>query len=80
MTNDEWEKLRIRSIMAAFQTGRPVLADSDGQLRYTDSQREQVAADVGVEKQAIPRAMTQTPSWWSRAKCWIGRHMRSWRI
>ena len=56
MTNEEWEKQRVRAIMAAFQTGRPVFADTDGDLRHTDGAREQIPADVGVAKAPIPRA------------------------
>ena len=56
MTNEEWERQRIRAIMGAFQTGRPVFADTDGELRYGDGDREKVAADVGVTAQPIPRA------------------------
>ena len=56
MTDDEWEQQRRRTILAAFQTGRPVFADTDGVLRYTDGSREEVPADVGVAKQQVPRA------------------------
>ena len=56
MTDDEWEKQRSRAILAAFQTGRPVFADTDGELRYADGTRDQVCADVGVATQPVPRA------------------------
>lgn len=56
MTDDEWEKQRVRAVMTTFQTGRPVFADTDGDLRYTDGDRERIPADVGVAKQPVPRA------------------------
>ena len=69
MTEDEWEKRRDRAIMAAFQTGRPVFADSEGTLRYTDGAKEEVPLDVGTDVSvavdhgtgALPRAAR-----WSR--------------
>lgn len=57
MTDDEWEKQRNRAILAAFQTGRPVLADTDGVLRYANDDREPLPEDVGIAKQPIPRAI-----------------------
>lgn len=57
MTDDEWEKQRSRAVLAAFQTGRPVFADTDGELRYADGARDQVPADVGVAQQPVPRAV-----------------------
>ena len=56
MTDDEWEQQCSLAILAAFQTGRPVFADTDGELRYDDGTREQICADVGVAMQPIPRA------------------------
>ena len=56
MTNEEWERLRTRAIMGAFQTGRPVFADSEGELRYADGDREPVPVEVGVAKEPVPRA------------------------
>jgi len=56
VNDDEWDKRRDRAILAAFQTGRPVFADTDGELRYVDGIGEQVPADVGVTKQPVPRA------------------------
>ena len=56
MTDDEWEKQRSRAVLAAFQTGRPVFADTDGELRYADGTREQLPTDVGLAKQPVPRA------------------------
>ena len=56
MTDDEWEKQRQRSILAAFQTGRPVFGDSEGVLRYVDGDHETVPPDIGVAKQPVPQA------------------------
>ena len=55
MIDEEWEKQRNRAILAAFQTGRPVFADSEGELRFVDETGERVPADVGVAKQPNPR-------------------------
>ena len=74
VTNEEWEKLRLLAIMTAFQTGRPVFADDDGELRYSDGDREKVPADVDAVKAPIPRAMTRAPGWWSRVQRWLGGH------
>jgi hypothetical protein len=49
VTDEEWEKQRTRAVMAAFQTGRPVFADTEGELRYTDGSHERVPANVGTE-------------------------------
>lgn len=68
----EWDKQRERSILAAFQTGRPVFADSDGELRYADGIDEPVAADVGLSKKDLPQAATAKPSWWTRVWLWWG--------
>lgn len=80
MTDEEWEQLRDRAISAAFQTGRAVFADSNGQLHYADGDRESIAADVGVveeslvkeppAKESLPRA-TVRMSWRSRVKRWF---------
>lgn len=56
MTDAEWEQHRSRAILAAFQTGRPVFADTDGVLHYTDGAKEPVSDDVGVPRQPVPRA------------------------
>jgi hypothetical protein len=56
VTDEEWEQRRKRVILAAFQTGRPVFAGSDGALHYADGDHEQLAADVGVTKEPIPQA------------------------
>lgn len=71
MTDDEWEQHRQRSILAAFQTGRPVLGDSDGELRYADGAQEPVDDDVGVLQKPLPAA-TIKRSWWTRVKRWLG--------
>lgn len=68
MTDDEWEARRKRAILAAFQTGRPVFADSDGEMRFADGDRELLAEGVGMPKTAVPRETT----WWSRVKRWFG--------
>jgi hypothetical protein len=77
MTDEEWEQRRDRAIAAAFQTGRAVFADSEGQLRYADGDCELIAADVGVIENPpvksplpLPRA-TVRRSWWSRARSWL---------
>lgn len=57
MTDDEWEQQRSRAVLAAFQTGRPIFADSEGELRYADGDQAPVAEDVGVAKQPVPRAI-----------------------
>lgn len=75
MTDDEWEQHRQRAILAAFQTGRPVLADSDGELSYADGDRTRLADDVGVPKTALPKATTRR-SWWARVKRWMGGSTR----
>ena len=56
MTDEEWELKRNRAILAAFQTGRPVFADSDGEMRYVDGDGEQLTDDVGVPMEKLPRA------------------------
>ena len=76
MTDEEWERRRERAIAAAFQTGRPVFGDSNGQLRYADGNHEPIADDVGVietppVKKPLPRASVRK-SWWSRVRSWLG--------
>ncbi len=68
MTDDEWQRQRERAILGAFQTGRPVFADSEGVVRYTDGAGEPVADDVGRAKLPIP-AMTVQRHWWTRLWC-----------
>lgn len=55
-TDDELEQQRRRAVLAAFQTGRPVFADSEGELHYADGDQEPVAADLGVSKQPVLQA------------------------
>ena len=55
MTDDEWELKRNRAILAAFQTGRPVFADSDGEMRYIDGDGESLP-EAGVPMEKLPRA------------------------
>ncbi len=51
MNDDEYELHRNRAILAAFQTGRPVFADNEGELRFVDGVGEPVPADVGIVEQ-----------------------------
>jgi hypothetical protein len=64
VTDDEWEQKRQRVIMAVFQTGRPVFADTDGEMRYVDGDREELPDDVGVARAPLPRA---TPTIYDKA-------------
>lgn len=59
MTDDDWEQQRQRAIMAAFQTGRPVFADIDGEMRYVDGDREKLPDDVGIFKEPLPKATSR---------------------
>lgn len=70
MDDETWEKQRVRSILAAIQTGRRVFADSDGVLRYADGDREPLADDVGLSKEPLPLAKVKL-SLWSRVWRWI---------
>lgn len=54
MTDDEWRALRQHVIRTAFQTGRPVFADSDGALHFADGLQEKVPL--------------KRSSWWKRLK------------
>ena len=77
MNDPEWDKQRERAIWAAFQTGRPVFADSDGELRYADGEGEAVAQDVGLPKEEDSSQTTAVghrsgPSWWTRLWRWWG--------
>jgi hypothetical protein len=56
VNDDAWDKQRSRAILAAFETGRPVFADTDGDLRYVDGTGERVPEDVGIAAQPFPRA------------------------
>lgn len=71
MTDDEWEEQRRRAVLAAFQTGRPVFANTDGELRYADEGREPLADEDGVPRGPVPAAKVRT-SWWARIRRWIG--------
>ena len=46
--DDDWEKRRHRAILATFETGRPVFADTEGEPRYLDGDRELVSPDAGL--------------------------------
>lgn len=70
MTDDEWEQQRSRAVLAAFQTGRAVCADSEGELRYADGDHARIVDDVGVPKTPIPEVLVSR-SWWTRAKRWL---------
>jgi hypothetical protein len=70
MDDQEWQKHRARSILATFQTGRPVFADSDGVLRYLDGKREPVEDHIGhthTEPAPLPKA-TLKATWWQRLR------------
>ena len=54
MNDDDWEEQRNRAILAAFQTGRTVFADTDGELRFADGNQEAVPAEVGLVAQPLP--------------------------
>ena len=56
MNDDDWEEQRNRAILAAFQTGRTVFADTDGKLHFADGNQEAVPADVGLVSQPLPSA------------------------
>ena len=70
MTDDEWEKRRDRAIAAAFQTGRPVFADNEGELRYVDGAKESLADDAGMPKTPLPPAVVKIHLW-TRVKRWL---------
>jgi hypothetical protein len=72
VTDDEWDKQRSRAVMAAFQTGRPVFADTDGEVRYVDGDREKLPEDVGVPKAPVSRAAVELRRA-SRASLWAAR-------
>lgn len=57
MTDDDWEEQRNRAILAAFQTGRTVFADTDGKLHFADGNQEAAPADVGLARKPIPQAL-----------------------
>jgi hypothetical protein len=69
VTDDDWEEQRNRAILAAFQTGRTVFADTDGELRFADGNQEAVPEDVGRAASPLPGAQTLA----SRAERWSRR-------
>lgn len=73
MTDDDWARVRDRSILAAFQTGRSVFADSDGTLHYADGAKEPLADDIGMPKSPLPDATIVKLSWWARIRQRVGR-------
>ena len=75
MNDEEWEQQRMRSIMAAFQTGRPVFGDSEGRLEFADGDHERVGDDVGWTGADVPVAKVRI-SWWARMKRWFGKGPR----
>jgi hypothetical protein len=70
VTDDEWEERRKRIILAAFQTGRPVFGDSDGEMRFADGKGETLPDEVGVPRGQIPIAQTRV-AWWARLRHWL---------
>lgn len=71
MTDDEWELKRNRAILAAFQSGRPVFADSDGELRYVDGEADPIPDEIGVTQEALPKANAKR-GWWAPLRRWFG--------
>ena len=71
MIDDEWEARRQRAILAAFQTGRPVFADSDGEMHYADGAKEPLADEVGVPQTPLPGAQAKV-TWRARLRRWFG--------
>jgi hypothetical protein len=70
VTDDDWEQQRNRAILTAFQTGRTVFADTDGELRFADGNQEAVPEDVGLPKPPVPSAvllMIRAERWSRRA-------------
>ena len=61
MTDDAWEKQRVRAILTAFQTGRPVFADNAGELRYVDGSGEQVPEEIGQAAGRVARGAEPLP-------------------
>lgn len=66
MTDEEWEQHRNRAIMAAFNTGRVVFADTDGKLQYYDDKGGDVDPTL-----PLPKAEPVKLSWWERIKSWV---------
>ena len=83
MPDDEWKARRDRAVLAAFETGRPVFGDTDGELRFDDGDREPVPDDVGRDGKVIDdfagevQQPPSTPptaklSWRTRLWRWLG--------
>lgn len=71
MTDEEWGRRRDRAISAVFQTGRSVFADTEGELRYVDGDREPLADDVEVPRiEQVEVAVKLT--WWARLRRLVG--------
>lgn len=71
MTDDEWERARTRAIATAIQTGRPVFADSDGNLQFCDGDDTPVPADTiqdAVTAVVVEPIKPQGSGWWERVK------------
>jgi hypothetical protein len=58
VSDAEWELKKNRAVLTAFQTGRPVFADSEGELRFVDGDGEPVSVpdEAGVPVEKLPRA------------------------
>lgn len=70
MTDEEWEKHRNRTISLAFSTGRPIMGDSEGNLKYADTGEP---VDVNATPKLTPKvSVIERKSWWQRFKDWIG--------
>jgi hypothetical protein len=70
VTDDDWEHRRDRAIMATIQTGRAVFADTDGELRYADGNREPLADDIGVVEAPAVASLASAERWSRRAFVW----------
>lgn len=68
MNDNEWEQHRNRAIMEAFNTGRTVFADSDGELKYFDEK----GGNVDPPKEPLPKANIKL-SWWKQLLSWLPR-------
>jgi hypothetical protein len=57
------DDVRYRAALAAFQSGRPVFANTEGEMRYVDGDCEPVVGAAG----GLPMAITLArPSLWAR--------------
>ena len=70
MNDDEWQSQRERAIWAAIKSGRPVFADTEGELYYVDGAREPLGPEAGVTAREIPAPLRI--SWWKRVRSWLG--------